>query len=52
MDLLRKQPFFRGLALRLPLRADAIRETQMSDNHEIRYSSRWIADTDAHFSSP
>ena len=46
--LLRKQPFFGSLALRLPLRADPSRETLASDGHEIRYSPRWIADTDAH----
>ena len=47
-ELLRKQPFFGSLALRLPLRADPTRETLASDGHEIRYSPRWIADTDAH----
>ena len=47
-ELLRKQPFFGSLALRLPLRADPSRETLASDGHEIRYSPRWIADTDAH----
>ena len=46
--LLRKQPFFGSLALRLPLRADPSRETLASDGNEIRYSPRWIADTDAH----
>lgn len=48
-ELLRKQPFFGSLALRLPLRADATRETLASDGREIRYSPRWVADTDAHF---
>ena len=48
-ELLRKQPFFGSLALRLPLRADASRETLTSDGHELRYAPRWIADTDAHF---
>ena len=47
-ELLRKQPFFGSLALRLPLRADPSRETLAADGHEIRYSPRWIADTDAH----
>ena len=47
--LLRDQPFFGSLALRLPLRADASRETVASDGREIRYSPQWIADTDAHF---
>ena len=46
--LLRKQPFFGSLALRLPLRADPSRETLASDGHEIRYSPRWVAATDAH----
>ena len=47
--LLRDQPFFGSLALRLPLRADANRETVASDGQEIRYAPRWIAETDAHF---
>ena len=47
--LLREQPFFGSLTLRLPIRADASRETVASDGREIRYSPRWIADTDAHF---
>ncbi len=46
--LLRKQPFFGSLALRLPLRADAGRATLAADGREIRYSPRWIAETDAH----
>ena len=41
--LLREQPFFGSLALRLPNRADASRETVASDGREIRYSPRWIA---------
>ena len=45
--LLRDQPFFGSLALRLPIRADASRETIASDGHEIRYSPEWVADTDA-----
>ncbi len=47
-ELLRKQPFFGSLALRLPLRADATRETLASDGREIRYAPDWIAGTDAH----
>ena len=46
--LLREQPFFGSLALRLPIRADASRGTVASDGREIRYSPRWIAETDAH----
>ena len=46
--LLRDQPFFGSLALRLPIRADASRGTVASDGREIRYSPRWIAETDAH----
>ena len=46
--LLREQPFFGGLALRLPIRADSGRETVASDGREIRYSPQWIAETDAH----
>ena len=46
--LLREQPFFGSLALRLPIHADASRETVASDGREIRYSPRWIAETDAH----
>ena len=45
--LLRDQPFFGSLALRLPIRADAGRETLASDGQEIRYSPQWVADTDA-----
>ena len=41
-ELLRKQPFFGSLALRLPLRADPSRETLASDGHEIRYSPKWV----------
>ena len=46
--LLREQPFFGSLALRLPIRADAGRETLASDGREIRYAPGWIAETDAH----
>ena len=45
--LLRDQPFFGSLALRLPIRVDAGRETLASDGREIRYSPAWVADTDA-----
>ena len=45
--LLRDQPFFGSLALRLPIRSDAVRETLASDGREIRYSPQWIANTDA-----
>ncbi len=47
-ELLRKQPFFGSLVLRLPLRADPTRKTLASDGHEIRYSPGWVAETDAH----
>ena len=47
-ELLRKQPFFGSLVLRLPLRPDPSRETLATDGHEIRYSPRWVADTDSH----
>ena len=47
-ELLRKQPFFGSLVLRLPLRADPTRKTLASDGHEIRYSPDWVAKTDAH----
>ncbi len=45
--LLRDQPFFGSLALRLPIRADAGRETLASDGRDIRYSPEWVADTNA-----
>ena len=45
--LLRDQPFFGSLALRLPIRPDAARETLASDGKEIRYSPDWVANTDA-----
>ena len=47
-ELLRKQPFFGSLVLRLPLRADPTRQTLATDGQEIRYSPRWVAETDAH----
>ena len=46
--LLCEQPFFGSLALRLPIRADATRETVASDGREIRYSPRWVAEAQAH----
>ena len=45
--LLRDQPFFGSLALRLPIRADMSRETLASDGRQIRYSPAWVADTGA-----
>ena len=45
--LLRDQPFFGSLALRLPIRPDAARETLASDGREIRYSPDWVANTEA-----
>ena len=45
--LLRDQPFFGSLALKLPIRADATRETLASDGKDIRYAPQWVADTDA-----
>ena len=47
-DLLKDQPFFGSLALRLPIRADRSRKTLASDGREIRYHPDWIATTDAH----
>ncbi len=47
-ELLRKQPFFGSLVLRLPLRPDPTRETLATDGHEIRYSPSWVAETEAH----
>ena len=47
-ELLRKQPFFGSLVLRLPLRPDTTRETLATDGHEIRYSPRWVAETASH----
>ncbi len=45
--LLRDQPFFGSLALRLPIRADTSRETLASDGRDIRFSPQWVARTDA-----
>ena len=47
-ELLRKQPFFGSLVLRLPLRPDSSRETLATDGNEIRYSPSWVAETDSH----
>ena len=47
-SLLRKQPFFGSLVLRLPLRVDPTRRTLATDGQEIGYSPRWVAETDAH----
>ena len=41
-ELLRKQPFFGSLVLRLPLRPDFSRETLATDGQEILYSPRWV----------
>ena len=46
--LLRSQPFFGNLALRLPVLPDHTRKTLGCDGQNIRYSSQWIAETDAH----
>ena len=45
--LLRDQPYFGSLALRLPIRPDETRETLASDGKDIRYAPQWVADTDA-----
>ena len=47
-ELLRKQPFFGSLALRLPIEADPSRETLASDGRAIRYSPAWVAESAAH----
>ena len=47
-ELLRRQPFFGSLVLRLPLRPDPSRETLATDGQQIRYSPQWVANTDAH----
>ena len=49
LALLREQPFFGNLALKLPLRADPTRETLASDGKDIRYSPEWVAGTEADF---
>ena len=46
--LLRSQPFFGNLALRLPVLPDPTRKTLGCDGQNIRYSSQWVAETDAH----
>ena len=38
----------RQAALPFPLRPDPTRETLATDGHEIRYSPRWVAETEAH----
>ena len=43
-----QQRIFGSLTLRLPLRPDFSRETLATDGHEIRYSPRWVAETDSH----
>ena len=48
IELLKNQPFFGSLALRLPIRPDRSRKTLASDGSEIRYSPDWVATTDAH----
>ena len=47
-ELLKKQPFFGSLALRLPLRPDPSRKTLACDGNKIRFSPQWVADQDAH----
>ena len=48
-ELLRKQPFFGSLVLEAPAPARCVsRETLATDGHEIRYSPRWVAETDSH----
>ena len=47
-ELLRKQPFFGNLVLRLPFRADPTHQTLASDGQDTRYSPHWVAETDAH----
>ena len=46
--LLRSQPFFGNLALRLPVLPDPTRRTLGCDGQSIRYSPGWVAETDAH----
>ena len=46
--LLRFQPFFGNLALRLPVLPDPTRRTLGCDGQSIQYSPQWIAETDAH----
>ncbi len=47
--LLREQPFFGSLALRLPIRPDPSRETLASDGREIRYDPAWVSETGADY---
>ena len=46
--LLRSQPYFGSLALRLPLSPDSTRKTLACDGRNIRFSPEWVADTHAH----
>ena len=46
--LLRSQPFFGNLVLRLPVLSDSTRKTLACDGGSIRYSPGWVAETDAH----
>ena len=45
--LLRDQPFFGSLALRLPLVEDPSRKTLASDGSIVRYNPEWVKDTGA-----
>ena len=45
--LLREQPFFGSLALRLPLVADPSRKTLASDGQSVRYNPDWVKSTGA-----
>ena len=48
-ELLRKQPFFGSLVLRLPLRPDPTRETLATDGlRDPLFAPNWVAETDAH----
>ena len=49
LALLREQPFFGNLALKLPLRADPTRETLASDGKDIRHSPERVAGAEADF---
>ena len=45
--LLREQPFFGTLALRLPLVADPSRKTLASDGLNVRFNPDWVTDSGA-----
>ena len=45
--LLRDQPFFGNLTLRLPLLPDPTRQTIATDGKEVRFSPNWVTDTEA-----